>query len=157
MPPALTPPASEITHFYIFEFNDRLNGKSREDGGMSRRFAELALAVVTGLCLSFPAAASELVMFERAGCGWCARFNAEIAPIYAKTDEGRALPLRRVDLGQPLPPDLTGIAPGAFTPTFVVVDQGREIGRIRGYPGDAFFFGLLGRIMNATSGTPARS
>jgi len=104
-----------------------------------------------------PAAASELVMFERAGCGWCARFNAEIAPIYAKTDEGRALPLRRVDLGQPLPPDLTGIAPGAFTPTFVVVDQGREIGRIRGYPGDAFFFGLLGRIMNATSGTPARS
>ena len=53
--------------------------------------------------------------------------------------------------------DLAGIDPGAFTPTFVVVDQGREIGRIRGYPGDAFFFGLLGRIMNATSGAPARS
>ena len=59
--------------------------------------------------------------------------------------------------GQPLPADLAGIDPGAFTPTFVVVDQGREIGRIRGYPGDAFFFGLLGRIMNATSGAPARS
>jgi len=123
----------------------------------SRTFAKLTWALVTGVFLSSPAFASELVMFERPGCGWCARFNAEIAPIYAKTDEGRALPLRRVDLTEPLPADLTGIDPGAFTPTFVVVDQGREIGRIRGYPGDAFFFGLLGRIMNATNGTPARS
>ena len=124
---------------------------------MTLKIAKLAWAVAAGLCLSLPAAASELVMFERSGCGWCARFNAEIAPIYSRTDEGRALPLRRVDLGQPLPADLAGIDPGAFTPTFVVVDQGREIGRIRGYPGDAFFFGLLGRIMNATSGAPARS
>jgi len=124
---------------------------------MANRIAKLAGAAVTSLCLASPALASELVMFERPGCGWCARFNAEIAPIYAKTDEGRALPLRRVDLAEPLPADLAGIDPGAFTPTFVVLDRGREIGRIRGYPGDAFFFGLLGRIMNATSGTPARS
>ncbi|UFZ03716.1 thioredoxin [Bradyrhizobium ontarionense] len=124
---------------------------------MSRRIAKFAWAAVTGLCLSLPAAASELVMFERAGCGWCARFNAEIAPIYAKTDEGRDAPLRRVDLGKPLPADLAGIDPGAFTPTFVIVDQGREIGRIRGYPGEAFFFGLLGRIMNATNRPQART
>ncbi|MGJ5181099.1 thioredoxin [Bradyrhizobium oligotrophicum] len=123
----------------------------------NRRLATVASAAVSLLCLLSPALASELVMFERPGCGWCARFNAEIAPIYAKTDEGRALPLRRVDLTQKLPADLAGIDPGAFTPTFVVLDQGREIGRIRGYPGDAFFFGLLGRIINATSGTPARS
>ncbi|CCD91495.1 putative thioredoxin; SoxS protein [Bradyrhizobium sp. ORS 375] len=121
------------------------------------RSARLALAAIALLCLSSPVIASELVMFERPGCGWCARFNAEIAPIYAKTDEGRGLPLRRVDLTQPLPADLAGIDPGAFTPTFVVIDQGLEIGRIRGYPGDAFFFGLLGRIMNATSGASARS
>ncbi|CCD98181.1 thioredoxin [Bradyrhizobium sp. STM 3809] len=122
-----------------------------------RRLATLAPAAIALLCLSSPLLASELVMFERPGCGWCARFNAEIAPIYAKTDEGRALPLRRVDLTQKLPADLAGIDPGAFTPTFVVLDQGHEIGRIRGYPGDAFFFGLLGRIINATSGTPGRS
>ena len=123
----------------------------------ARRLATLASAAIAFLCLSSPLLASELVMFERPGCGWCARFNAEIAPIYAKTDEGHALPLRRIDITQKLPADLAGIDPGAFTPTFVVLDQGREIGRIRGYPGDAFFFGLLGRIMNATSGTPARS
>ena len=114
---------------------------------MSRTIAQFALAVCIGLGLPAPASAAELVMFERAGCGWCARFNAEIAPIYAKTDEGHAFPLRRVDRDKPLPADRTTIDPGAFTPTFVVLDQGREIGRIRGYPGDAFFFGLLGRIL----------
>ncbi|EIG62178.1 hypothetical protein [Bradyrhizobium sp. WSM1253] len=111
----------------------------------------ILLAIAVGLALPVTASrAAELVMFERAGCAWCARFNAEIAPIYAKTGESRAAPLRRVDLNGPLPADLAGIDPGAFTPTFVVVQEGREIGRIRGYPGDAFFFGLLDRILSST-------
>ena len=112
------------------------------------------------VALALPATgsrAAELVMFERAGCVWCPRFNAEIAPIYAKTEESQAAPLRRVDLNSPLPADLAGIDPGAFTPTFVVVKEGREIGRIRGYPGDAFFFGLLDRILSQTGAEPAKS
>ncbi|MBR0956630.1 thioredoxin [Bradyrhizobium japonicum] len=113
---------------------------------MSRIIALLAALAA----LALPAArsrAAELVMFERVGCVWCARFDAEIAPIYGKTEEARAAPLRRVNLNGPLPADLAAIDPGAFTPTFVVVKEGREIGRIRGYPGDAFFFGLLDRIL----------
>ncbi|MBR0713395.1 thioredoxin [Bradyrhizobium liaoningense] len=113
---------------------------------MSRIIALLAALAA----LALPATrsrAAELVMFERVGCVWCARFDAEIAPIYGKTEEARAAPLRRVSLNAPLPADLSAIDPGAFTPTFVVVKEGREIGRIRGYPGDAFFFGLLDRIL----------
>jgi hypothetical protein len=34
-----------------------------------------------------------------------------------------------------------------FTPTFIVVQDGAEIGRIEGYPGEDFFWGLLGRIL----------
>ena len=30
---------------------------------------------------------------------------------------------------------------------FVLIDQGREIGRIRGYPGDTFFWGLLANLI----------
>ncbi len=123
---------------------------------MNRIIALLALAI--GLALPATASrAAELVMFERPGCAWCARFNAEIAPIYGKTGEGRAAPLRRVDLNGSLPADLAGIDPGPFTPTFVVVQEGREIGRIRGYPGDAFFFGLLDRILSNTGSEPGRS
>jgi hypothetical protein len=123
---------------------------------MNRIVALLAFAV--GLALPATASrAAELVMFERPGCAWCARFNAEIAPIYGKTEESQAAPLRRVDLGRPLPADLSGIDPGAFTPTFVVLQEGREIGRIRGYPGDAFFFGLLNRILSSMGSEPEKS
>jgi thioredoxin-related protein len=120
---------------------------------MTRFTISLAAAAVFALLSSASSPAAELVMFERPGCVWCARFDAEIAPIYGKTEESQAAPLRRVDRDRPLPADLAKIDPGAFTPTFVVVDEGREIGRIRGYPGDAFFFGLLGRIL--TNAGPA--
>ena len=105
----------------------------------------IAIALLPLQVVSAPAA--ELVMFERAGCVWCSRLNAEIAPIYPNTDASRSAPLRRIDVDRPLPTDLVGIDAGPFTPTFVVVDKGREVGRIRGYPGDAFFFGLLDRIL----------
>ena len=44
---------------------------------------------------------------------------------------------------KPVPPDLGFIRRERFTPVFVLVEEGREIGRIRGYPGDTFFWGLL--------------
>ena len=93
--------------------------------------------------LPLPASAAELVMFEAAGCAWCARFNAEIAPAYAKSAEGRIAPLRRVDVDSPMPADLAGIPADRFTPTFVLVHDGKEIDRLRGYPGDEFFWYLL--------------
>ncbi len=34
-----------------------------------------------------------------------------------------------------------------FTPTFVLFDDGREIGRIEGYPGEDFFWGLLQNLV----------
>lgn len=95
----------------------------------------------------FPAHAAELVMFEQAGCAWCRAFDREIAPIYPKTDEGRRAPLRRVDLAGKIPPDLAFIQVERLTPLFVLVDKGREIGRIRGYPGDDNFWGLLGVLI----------
>jgi len=93
------------------------------------------------------ARAAELVMFEQAGCVWCAAFDREIAPVYDKTDEGRRAPLRRVDMDRPLPPDLAFIQAERLTPLFVLIDKGREIGRIRGYPGDDHFWGLLGALV----------
>lgn len=107
----------------------------------------LRTAAVLAVLTAAPAAAAELVMFEDAGCAWCARFNAEIAPIYPKTDEGKRAPLRRVDSGSALPADLAFVTPERLTPLFVLVDQGREIGRIRGYPGEDHFWGLLDVLM----------
>jgi thioredoxin-related protein len=96
--------------------------------------------------------ASELIMLEQKGCAWCERWHAEIGGIYPKTSEGKKAPLRLVDIDEPIPDDLAGIRIERFTPTFVVVNEGKEVGRIRGYPGDEFFWFLLGEILAKTDG-----
>jgi hypothetical protein len=91
--------------------------------------------------------AAELVMFEQTGCAWCETFDRDIAPIYPKTAEGQRAPLRRVNIDRPLPPDLAFIEVERIAPLFVLVDKSQEIGRIRGYPGEDHFWGLLGVLM----------
>ncbi|WP_349360541.1 transcriptional regulator [Stappia sp.] len=88
-----------------------------------------------------------LVMFEQKACEWCARWDAEIAPIYPKTEEGRRAPLRRVDIHNPMPQDLAWMRREVFTPSFALIVDGREVGRIRGYPGEDFFWGLLAEMI----------
>jgi hypothetical protein len=103
-------------------------------------------AVIATFCTA-NAFAAELVMFEQAGCAWCETFDREIAPIYPKTAEGQRAPLRRVNIDYPLPADLSFIAMERLAPLFVLVDKGREVGRIRGYPGEDHFWGLLGMLI----------
>lgn len=105
---------------------------------------------VAGLALLAQSAASEaaeLLMFTRDGCSWCVRFEREIGPIYPRTEEGRQAPLRRITLesgGIALP----GLKERVFaTPTFVLIEDGREVGRITGYSGDDAFWGLLGKML----------
>ena len=93
------------------------------------------------------ARAAELVMFEQAGCAWCEAFDNEIGIIYGKTDDGLRAPLRRVDIAQALPADLAFIEVERLTPLFVLVDKGREIGRIRGYGGREMFWTQLYTLM----------
>jgi len=107
-------------------------------------FSLAALLAATFIALTpRHSAAAELVMFEQPGCEWCQTFDREIAPIYDKTEEGRRAPLRRVALDAALPAELSFIRVERLAPVFVLVDKGREIGRIRGYPGEENFWGLL--------------
>ena len=115
---------------------------------MLKFFSRIALFGAMFIALPFSnASAAELVMFEQAGCAWCEAFDREIAPIYGKTQEGARAPLRRVDSGQALPADLAFIETERLTPLFVLVEKGHEIGRIRGYPGEDHFWGLLGVLI----------
>lgn len=107
-------------------------------------------AMLVGLLLAAAvptAETAELVMFEERGCPWCARFDREIGPIYARTEEARRAPLRRVDLDAGIPAELAHLAPVRFTPTFVLLEDGREVGRIQGYPGEMHFWGPLGMLL----------
>ncbi|MFD1156609.1 thioredoxin domain-containing protein [Roseovarius aestuarii] len=102
-----------------------------------------ALLIVAMSWLPFSSAAETyLLMAEEQGCYWCARWNEEISHIYPKTDEGKTAPLRRYDLHADDPgADLRSRV--HYTPTFILVENGKEVGRIEGYPGEDFFWSLL--------------
>jgi protein-disulfide isomerase len=112
----------------------------------------LSIAFYAICCLSVPMTslkAAELIMFESDYCEWCEAWHEEIGPIYPKTAEGRRAPLRVVDIHDRRPRDLEAIDGVRFTPTFVMLDdRGREVGRINGYPGEDFFWGLLADLID---------
>lgn len=115
---------------------------------MHRALVATAALVLALLAPTVGAPAAELLILVQPGCAWCARFDRDIAPAYGHTDEGRRAPLRRVDVTQPWPADLRAVAPERLTPTFVLLDDdGVERGRLRGYPGDNFFWPLLSEML----------
>jgi hypothetical protein len=94
-----------------------------------------------------PAARAELLMFERDGCPWCLRWHQEVGAGYPKSDEGQRAPLRVLHDASSAAVGVSLKAPVTMAPTFVLVAQGREVGRIVGYPGAEFFYGLLDELM----------
>ena len=92
------------------------------------------------------ARAAELVMFESAGCIYCQRWERDVGRLYDKTAEAKILPLRRIDISRQSVSGVTLSEPVHYTPTFVVVDQGREVGRIEGFINDGSFWGLLDEL-----------
>lgn len=113
----------------------------------AKTFGRAALVLAASALCPQGASASELLMFERAGCVWCQRWDREVAPVYGKTAEARMLPLRRIDVERQKATGVTLAAPVRYTPTFVVVnDSGQEVGRITGYSNDDMFWGLLGKL-----------
>lgn len=106
------------------------------------------LAICLGLAT--PAAAElRLMMFEQVGCIYCERWHAEVGDAYAKTDEGRAAPLLAINIRADLPEGVVLVSPPVLTPTFVLTDDGRELSRITGYPGEDFFWVLLAQMIAA--------
>ncbi|TNF57738.1 MAG: hypothetical protein EP307_13380 [Rhodobacteraceae bacterium] len=115
-----------------------------------------ALLFVLALVVAPLSARAEmtLLMAEEAGCMWCARWNAEVAPEYPLTAEGRAAPLLRHDIDTALPEGITLRSRLRFTPTFVLLRDGVEVDRLEGYPGEDFFWGLLGAMLDRAGKAP---
>jgi hypothetical protein len=89
----------------------------------------------------------ELLMFERLGCPWCRRWDEEIGAVYPHSPEGQRAPLRRVNLDQ-RNASVPGLSePVFYSPTFVLLKNGREIGRITGYMHAEGFWGLLEKLL----------
>jgi hypothetical protein len=131
-----------------------INGPQMFRHVINRLAVRMVGAICAAVMLASVADAAELVMYRRAGCSWCATWDREIGPIYPKTELGRRAPMRMVDLDRGDRPAINTRAPIRYSPTFVLVENGQELGRIEGYPGDAFFWGLLEAMLERL---PARN
>lgn len=118
---------------------------------LSRRTAlTIALAVCFCPGRAFASAGIKLIMVDDPNCRYCRLFDAEIGGRYAKTDEGRYAPLVRVRRKSH---ELKGLNPVIYTPTFLLVRNGEELGRITGYPGPEYFFSELRELLGRTGFT----
>jgi len=90
------------------------------------------------------AARVQLVMIGEKGCPYCARWDKEVGVAYPASAEGQFAPLLRLDRSDPEAAKFSNVL---YSPTFIVLDNGVEIGRMVGYPGPDFFWGLLSRIL----------
>lgn len=117
------------------------HGRSRLKADDSRRrgFSRMTTCL-EAFCASRSLSADR---YPGKSCAWCAEWHRVIGPNYDKTAEGKRATLRRVDLHGERPGDLKAVKPVVYTPTFVLVEQGVELGPIEGYPGEDFFWGLL--------------
>lgn len=87
----------------------------------------------------------KLMMFEQTGCTYCIMWHNELGEIYPKTQEGRTAPLVTQQLRDDLPEGVSIKSRPFFTPTFVLLRDGQEVWRLEGYPGEDFFWGLVGQ------------
>lgn len=94
------------------------------------------------------ARAAELVYVHESGCPYCRQWERQIGPVYDKTSEGRRAGLRPIEKRAVALADLKLARPVRYTPTFVLVENGAELGRIEGYPGENFFWAMLARLMD---------
>lgn len=126
-----------------------------------RAFFAAVAGLLAGAAVSFPVMAEaargvELLMFDDVGCPWCRRWREEVGPAYSNSPEGKRAPLRSIALRGGIPSDIKLASAVRATPTFVLVQDGREVGRITGYPGPDFFWSALGELMKKLrDGRPA--
>ncbi|MEM9148066.1 MAG: thioredoxin family protein [Pseudomonadota bacterium] len=88
-----------------------------------------------------------LLMLDQPGCEWCEVWEDEIGGAYHLTTEGAEAPLQRVNIFRDLPDGLTLDRRVRFTPTFVLLKDGQEVGRLEGYAGEDFFYPMLNRLL----------
>ena len=111
------------------------------------RYILAILFLAMNLLASTVTAETQLMMVEEDSCPWCQRWHAEVGDVYNITDEGKIAPLLMHDIHTNVPEGIILNSPPQYTPTFILLVDGTEVSRIEGYPGEDFFWGLLGMML----------
>lgn len=113
--------------------------------------------VAAFLMLSFISVqAAELLMFEHVGCVVCKKFKKEMLPKYKKSKYAELMPIRSIVADDPDPykgiTELNGF-PFIHSPTFVLVHDGKELARVRGFGGEKLFWQQMQNLLAVNRST----
>ena len=103
---------------------------------------KIVLLIFTVPILSENLMAAELIMVEQQGCYYCEEWKDQLGHIYPKTPEGKYAPLKTFDITEV--DGIKGLERDViFTPTFILMEKNKELGRLEGYSSEDFFWELL--------------
>lgn len=97
----------------------------------------------------------ELLVFEHPDCQYCQVFRRDVLPRYRESTSASQTPIRYIDLART---DTTGLNLRAsihVVPTFVLMQNGREVDRIVGYWAPDNFFKMLSTLLAQTGAADA--
>ncbi len=110
----------------------------------------LLIAIMFSLLFSLPASAAELLMIHSPTCVFCKAFMKETEPGYSTSEQSKKYPLHVIDISQAESREWIKqatqskkIKPIRGTPTFILYDNDKEIGRFVGYGGEEWFYHYL--------------
>jgi thioredoxin-related protein len=91
----------------------------------------------------------ELIVMEAEGCTYCDIFRRDVLPSYQASERGKDVPIRFLDVNDQTAEALGLDSPVDIVPTFVVLKNHREVGRIPGYVGPEFFFHSINHLISS--------
>ena len=93
-----------------------------------------ALAVLliefASISASKSAVAAESIMINSPNCKWCDTWVNEVGVVYTHTGQVKKAQLQLIEIDDALTLALCMNHPVTFTPTFLIADDTREVGRI---------------------------
>ncbi|MGJ8686057.1 MAG: hypothetical protein ACSHWQ_01160 [Spongiibacteraceae bacterium] len=116
---------------------------------MPSKLSILLILLISSLSLG-SAQAAELLYFKLHNCPACQAFERQAGTLYQRTYAANIAPIRDLymdddDHEQRI--TLLGISPPAIAPTFVLMHQNRELGRIVGYDQPSVFWSSLAELL----------
>ena len=96
---------------------------------------------------ALPADSLKLVVIEADGCIFCEIFRSDVLPAYEASEQGKSMPVQFVDINDMDTTHLEFKGAVDIVPTFIVVKDRREVGRISGYVGPENFFHSINYLL----------
>jgi thioredoxin-related protein len=89
----------------------------------------------------------ELVVIEADGCIFCQIFRSDVLPSYEASEQGKQMPAHFVDINDMEATHIEFKGAVDIVPTFIVVKDHHEVGRIPGYVGPENFFHSINYLL----------